>query len=340
MLAGKQSWVFKHAPAILATGVTGGKLESKGLLANDFDLLYDDNYLNETTLEKAHRKLLEDAITIALQKGKVSKEDVEFFLAGDLINQITPTSFAARTNSIPYIGLFGACATSMEGLALSSFIVNYGGANRVITGASSHKAAVEKQFRYPNDYGGQKPPTAQSTVTGAGVALVGSSAIVDYPIHKVKAATLGKVVDMGLTDPFNMGGAMAPSAVDTILAHHKDLGLGPNYYDAVITGDLGSIGHKIAFDLLQEKGFTINEERFLDCGMLIYSHEQKQEVFAGGSGAACSATVLYGHLLNEMKKGTYRRILLVSTGALLSPLSFQQGETIPCIAHAAAIEWQ
>ncbi|MGM9923937.1 MAG: stage V sporulation protein AD [Bacillus sp. (in: firmicutes)] len=340
MLAGKQSWLFAQAPTILATGVTGGNLERQGLLAKDFDLLYDDNYVNEDTLEKAHRKLLEDAAEIALQKGGLKKDQVQFFLAGDLINQITPTSFAARTNAIPYLGLFSACATSMEGLALSAFIVNYGGADRVLTGASSHKAAVEKQFRYPNDYGGQKPPTAQSTVTGAGVAIIEKNDGGHTAAHRVKAATLGKVVDMGLTDPFNMGGAMAPAAVDTIIAHHRDLGLGPNYYDAVITGDLGQIGHTVAYQLMKEKGFAIGKERFLDCGMLIYSPDQKQEVFAGGSGAGCSATVLYGHLLNEMEKGTYKRILLVSTGALLSPLTFQQGESIPCIAHGAAIEWQ
>lgn len=339
MLAGKQSWMFANTPVILATGVTGGKLESEGRLASDFDLLYDDNYLNEATLEKAHRKLLENAVDIALQKGNVSKEEIQFFLAGDLINQMTPTSFAARTHSIPYLGLFNACATSMEGLALSAFIVNYGGAERIMTGASSHKAAVEKQFRYPNDYGGQKPPTAQSTITGAGVAIITKHANQQKPLHKVTAATLGKVVDMGLTDPFNMGGAMAPAAVDTIIAHHHDLGLGPNYYDAVITGDLGEIGHNVAYDLMQEKGFKMDQDRFLDCGMLMYSQNQKKDVFAGGSGAGCSATVLYGHLLNEMKKGTYSRILLVSTGALLSPLSFQQGESVPCIAHAAAIEY-
>lgn len=337
MLTGKQSWQFVNAPAILSTGVTGGPLEGEGLLANDFDLLYDDNYINEETHEKAHRKVLEDAVEIALQKGNRKKEQVQFFLAGDLINQITPTSFAARTNAIPHIGLFGACATSMEGLAISSFIMNYAGADYILTGASSHKGAVEKQFRYPTDYGGQKPPTAQWTVTGAGVALLGNSREIQHPIHKVKTATIGKVVDMGLVDPFNMGGAMAPAAVDTIMAHHKDFGYGPNYYDAVITGDLGEIGHSIAYDLFQQKGFGIQKNRFLDCGMLIYRKEQ--DVFAGGSGAACSATVLYGHLLNEMKKGTYTRILLVSTGALLSPLSFQQGETIPCIAHAASIEF-
>ena len=338
MLVGKQSWRFANNPAILHTGVTGGPLEGQGPLKDTFDLLYDEAYANEATHEKAHRKMLEDAVEIALQKATLKKEKVDFFLAGDLINQITPTSFAARTNAIPHLGLFGACATSMEGLALASFIINYGGANYVLTGTSSHKGAVEKQFRYPTDYGGQKPPTSQCTVTGAGVALLGSSVGMMKPSVKVKAATIGKVVDMGISDPFNMGGAMAPAAVDTILAHHKDLDLGPNYYDAVVTGDLGEIGHKVASDLFEEKKFDLQKDRFMDCGLLIYNKEQN--VFSGGSGAACSSTVLYGFLLNAMKKGVFKRILLVSTGALLSPLSFQQGETIPCIAHAVALEYE
>lgn len=336
MLVGKQSWKFEQGAAILSTGVTGGTYEAGGPLSSAFDVLYEDNYVNEETHEKAHRKLIEDAVDIALQKNGLKKENIQFFLAGDLINQITPTSFAARKNAIPHMGLFAACATSMEGLAMSAFIVNYGGADYVLTGASSHKGAVEKQFRYPTDYGGQKPPTSQWTVTGAGMAVVGKTdRQEDRPC--IKSATIGKVVDMGLTDPFNMGGAMAPAAVDTIVAHHRDLGYGPNYYDLVVTGDLGEIGHNVAYDLFQEKGFAIDRERFQDCGMLIYSKDQN--VFAGGSGAACSATVLYGHLLNEMKKGSFKKVLLVSTGALLSPLSFQQGDTIPCIAHAAGIEY-
>ena len=338
MLVGKQSWRFANCPAILQTGVTGGPMEGQGPLSEEFDLLYEDQFAKEATHEKAHRKMLEDAVAIVLQKAQLKKENVQFFLAGDLINQNTPTSFAARTSTIPHLGLFGACATSMEGLALAAFIMNYGGAQYVLTGTSSHKGAVEKQFRYPTDYGGQKPPTSQWTVTGAGVALLGSSVGMLKPIPRVKAATIGKIIDMGLTDPMNMGGAMAPAAVDTILAHHKDLGLGPNYYDAIITGDLGEIGHKVASDMFEEKKFDLHKDRFLDCGLLIYS--KNQNVFSGGSGAACSATVLYGHLLNVMKKGIYKRILFVSTGALLSPLSFQQGESIPCIAHAVAIEFE
>jgi stage V sporulation protein AD len=209
---------------ITATGVTGGPFEANGNLANDFDLLYEDLWMGKESYEKAHRLLLEEAIKTALQKGNVEKEQIQFLFAGDLINQITPTSFAARTMQIPYFGLFGACSTSMEGLALASFVVNYQGAKYVLTGASSHNAAVEKQFRYPTEYGGQKPPTAQWTVTGAGVALVQPNE--SGKMHPVTtSATIGKVIDMGLTDPFNMGGAMAPAAADTIMAHFRDLQL-------------------------------------------------------------------------------------------------------------------
>lgn len=320
---------------ITATGVTGGPFEANGNLANDFDLLYEDLWMGKETYEKAHSLLLEEAIKTALQKGNIDKEQIQFLFAGDLINQITPTSFAARTMQIPYFGLFGACSTSMEGLALASFVINYEGAKYVLTGASSHNAAVEKQFRYPTEYGGQKPPTAQWTVTGAGVALIQPNE--PGQVHPVTtSATIGKVIDMGLTDPFNMGGAMAPAAADTIMAHFRDLQLDPSYYDLIVTGDLGRIGHDTAFELINKSGLKLERKQFQDCGLLMYKDDQP--VQSGGSGAGCSATTLYGHLLNQMKRGTYNRILVVATGALLSPISFQQNESIPCIAHAVAIE--
>ena len=224
----------------------------------------------------------------------------------------------------------------MEGLAMASFIVNYGGANKVLTGASSHNTATEKQFRYPTEYGGQKPPTAQWTVTGAGVALVEKNEQTSESKLVVTSATIGKVVDMGLKDPFNMGGAMAPAAADTIYHHFRDLQLDEDHYDLVVTGDLGKIGQVTALDLLEQKGLKLERDTFKDCGLMIYKEDQP--VQSGASGPGCSATVLYGHLLNEMRKGTYKRILLTATGALLSPLTFQQGESIPCIAHAVAIE--
>ncbi|MGG0740840.1 stage V sporulation protein AD [Niallia taxi] len=336
MLKGKQSWIFENKPVIQSTGVSGGPFEGNGNLAKDFDVLHEDLWMGKTSYEQAHRVLLEEAAQTALQKSGRTAEDIQFLLAGDLINQITPSSFAARDLKIPYFGLFGACSTSMEGLALSSFIVNYNGAKNILTGASSHNAAVEKQFRYPTEYGGQKPPTAQWTVTGAGVALLTENDGTYKNTPFTTAATIGKVMDMGLIDPFNMGGAMAPAAADTIQAHFNDLGVDASHYDLIVTGDLGKIGRDSVMALLKEKGIYTDENKFKDCGLLVYKSDQP--VQSGGSGAGCSATVLYGHLLNEMKKGTYKRILVVATGALLSPLTVQQGESIPCIAHAVSIE--
>ncbi|WP_409291843.1 stage V sporulation protein AD [Peribacillus sp. SCS-37] len=335
MLTGKHTWTFSNHPVILSTGVAGGPFEANGRLAEDFDLLHDDLWMGKESYEQAHQFLLEEAVSKALEKQQLSKEDIQFFLAGDLVNQITPSSFAASANGIPYIGLFGACSTSMEGLAISAFLVNYSGAEYIITGASSHNAAVEKQFRYPTEYGGQKPPTAQWTVTGAGAALIGKNNN-EGGQPCITSATIGKVVDMGLSDPFNMGGAMAPAASDTILKHLADLNVGPDHYDLIITGDLGKIGRKTALMLLQKNGVELNPEKFLDCGLLIYKDDQ--EVFSGASGPGCSASVFYGHILRRMKEGEFKRVLVVATGALLSPLTVQQKQSIPCIAHAVAVE--
>jgi len=334
MLHGHQTWVFNNQPTIIATAVVGGPFEAKGPLANDFDLLHSDIWLEEESFEKAQTRLLEDACDKVFQKSGLQKQDIQFFLAGDLLNQIISSSFAARTMATPFLGLYGACSSSMESLALSSLIVNSGAANHVLCGTVSHNSAVEKQFRYPNEYGSQKPPTAQWTVTAAGVALLAAQG--EGP--KVTSATIGKIVDMGISDPYNMGGAMAPAAVDTIIAHFQDMRIDPREYDLIVTGDLGRVGYEIAADLLKKHNLDIPAEIFTDCGIMIYGPDQQAEVMAGGSGCGCSAAVTYGHLLNRMKRGELRKILIVATGALLSPLSYQQKESIPCIAHAVSIE--
>lgn len=333
MLVGHSTWRFTNCPVILSTGVVGGPFEANGNIPEDFDLLHEDLWLGQDSYEKAHRVLFEEACMKALEKASLQKEDVHFLLAGDLVNQLTPTSFAARSLSCPYLGLFGACSTSMEGLALSALIVNGGGADYVLTGSSSHNAAIEKQFRYPTEYGAQKPPTAQWTVTAAGAALVAKEG--EGPV--ITSATIGKVVDMGLSDPFNLGAAMAPAAVDTIVRHLRDLELEPDYYDLIVTGDLAAIGRPIALELLNKHGLSIREEKFQDCGLIIYRKDQP--ILAGASGSGCCAAVTYGHLFNKMRRGEIKRMLVVATGALLSPLSYQQKETIPCIAHAVAIEY-
>lgn len=334
MQKGTQTWVFENQPVIVSTGTVGGPFEAKGRLAEDFDVLHEDLWLKQDTYEKAHRVIIEEAILRATEKAEIQKEQIELFLGGDLINQITPTSFALRSIGSPYLGIFGACSTSMEGLALGAFLVNHGGARCVVTGASSHNTAVEKQFRYPTEYGAQKPPTSQWTVTGAGVSVLMNKGKRKGP--HVTSATIGRIVDMGLTDPFNMGGAMAPAAVDTIETHLKERNVEPSYYDLIVTGDLGHIGRDIALDLFQKHEIDINSEQFQDCGLMIY--REGQPILAGASGAGCSAVVVYGHLLNRMRKGELNKILVVATGALLSPVSYQQSETIPCIAHAVSIE--
>ncbi len=332
MRVGHRTWLFHNKPKIIGTGTICGPFEGEGKIPNDFDTIHADLWLGQDSYEKAQKVMFEEACIKAIEKAGLTKEAIEFILAGDLINQITPTSFACRTLSAPYIGLFGACSTSMEGLALASLIVNGGYGNNVLAGTASHNTATEKQFRYPTEYGSQKPPTSQWTVTAAGAAIVSKDG--EGPI--VTSATLGRVIDMGMTDPFNMGGAMAPAAVDTIEAHLKECKLDPSYYDYIFTGDLGTIGREIALDLFKKHHIPVNREQFQDCGLLIYKEDQP--VFAGGSGAGCSASVTYGHLLNRMRQGEIKRMLVVATGALLSPLSFQQNESIPCIAHAVSIE--
>lgn len=332
MLKGKQTWVFNNKPVIISSSAVGGPFEARGALSSDFDILHEDLWLGQDSYEKAEIKLLEQACESAISKVNMKKEDIQFLISGDLMNQIISSTFAARTLEIPFLGIFGACSSSMESLALASLLVDSKAAHYVIAAASSHNVTAEKQFRYPTEYGAQKPLTAQWTVTGAGAGLIAEKG--DGP--KITSATIGRVVDMGISDPYNMGAAMAPAAVDTIEAHFRDLNLEPSHYDLIATGDLGRVGHTIAKDLLEKHGLKISSKSFTDCGLLIYKEDQP--VMAGGSGCGCSATVTYGHFLKEMKKGKLKRILIVATGALLSPLSYQQKESIPCIAHAVAIE--
>ncbi|WP_198960571.1 MULTISPECIES: stage V sporulation protein AD [unclassified Cohnella] len=333
MLQGKRSWVFEQPPVIIATGTVVGPDEGQGPLAADFDLVHPDMEIGQPTWEKSEKVLMEQATEIALQHAKLPQDKLNFFVGGDLMNQIISTTFAVRQLEAPYIGVFGACSTSMESLAVASLLVSTGAAEYVMAGTCSHNCTVEKQFRYPTEYGSQKPPTAQYTVTGAGASILARSG--DGPI--VTAATIGKIMDLGIKDPFNMGAAMAPAAVDTIQGHFQETGRDPGYYDLIVTGDLAGVGHPLASEMLQRNGVPMDRTTFNDCGLMIYDVE-KQKVQAGGSGCACSAVVAYGHLLKRIRRGDLKRILVVATGALLSPLSYQQGESIPCVAHAVAIE--
>ncbi|UVI32031.1 stage V sporulation protein AD [Paenibacillus spongiae] len=335
MLRGNQTWWFDRRPVIIGSATVVGPDEGEGPLAADFDLVHPELDIQQKSWEKAERLLLEQASDFALKHAKVSKQQLQFYVGGDLMNQIISNTFAARTIGAPYLGVFGACSTSMESLAIASLIVNSGSGQYVLAGTCSHNCTAEKQFRYPTEYGSQKPPTAQYTVTGAGAAVVAAEGV--GPV--VTSATIGKIVDLGIKDPFNMGAAMAPAAVDTIQAHFNDTGREPKDYDLIVTGDLASVGHDIAKDLLTRDGVPMEHTVFNDCGLMVYDVD-RQKVQAGGSGCGCSAVVTYGHLLKRLRQGELKRILVVATGALLSPLSYQQGESIPCIAHAVSIESQ
>jgi stage V sporulation protein AD len=333
MLVGHQSWVFQNKPVITSTATVVGPFEGRGPLAEDFDIIHGNSLLGQDSWEKAEKTLMEEAAKLAIENAGLTKEQVQFYVGGDLMNQIISSSFAARTLAIPYLGVFGACSSSMESLSIGSFIINSGGAKNVLAGTCSHNASAEKQFRYPTEYGSQKPPTAQYTVTGAGAAVLSQEGT--GPV--VTSATMGRVIDMGVKDPFNMGAAMAPAAVDTIQSHFRDLQIEPGYYDLIVTGDLAKVGYEIACDLFEKHKVPMHQTQYSDCGMMIYDY-QTQMVEAGASGCGCSAVVTYGHLLNRIRKGELKRILVVATGALLSPISYQQGESIPCIAHAVSIE--
>lgn len=334
MLIGSQTWEFSNKPVIIGAATVVGPEEGQGPLAGDFDYVYDNLEIDEKTWEKAERKLLEHASSLALVHANISKDDLQFFISGDLMNQIISATFSARKLMAPYIGVFGACSTSMESLALASFIVDAGGANYVLAGTTSHNCTAEKQFRYPTEYGSRKPPTAQYTVTGSGCGVVANKGSGPRVTH----ATIGKIQDLGVTDPFNMGAAMAPAAADTIVTHFRDTRRSPVDYDLIVTGDLATVGHDIVSDLLKRDGVDMSQTKFKDCGLMVYDLEKQPFVLAGGSGCGCSAVVTYGHILKKLKNKELKRVLIVATGALLSPLSYQQGETIPCIAHAVALE--
>ncbi|MFB1081347.1 stage V sporulation protein AD [Jeotgalibacillus sp. JSM ZJ347] len=328
-----KTWHFTSLPSIISSAVAAGPFEKNSPYSSSFDIFFEDLYMGERTFEKAQRKLMETASDKVLEKAGLTRDDIDCLISGDLINQMTPSSMTARTLEIPYLGIFSACASSMEGLALAGALVDGGFTDRVLTGVSSHNAATEKQFRYPTEYGGQKPPTAQWTVTAAGAVIVSTNR--ENSLASIEKATIGRVQDIQVTDPFNMGAAMSLAAADVIERHLTQCGETPDDYDLIITGDLAEIGHATVKDILQKKNIYLTDNQFLDCGKLIY--KGLEEVQAGGSGPACSAAMIYSYFLDQLAAGTVERILVVATGALLSPLTFQQKETIPCIAHAVSL---
>jgi len=328
---GRETVFLANPPAIVGAATVAGPMEGKGPLGEYFDVVTEDTLLGEKTWEKAEVKMLQEAVELAMKKAEVQTGDIDFFLAGDLLNQIIASNFVARKISRPYLGLYGACSTLAEALAVGAMLIDGGFARYVLAGTSSHHDTAERQFRYPTEFGVQRPPTSTWTVTGAGAFVLAEGGHGPLITH----VTVGKVVDMGQKDPNDMGSAMAPAAAETIWQHLQDTGRRATDYDLIVTGDLGRVGKPITEVLLKKAGYDLSPV-YNDCGIMIY--DPNQDTHAGGSGTACSALVFGGYVLKEILAGRYRRVLLVATGALYSPTSAQQGESIPGIAHAVAIE--
>lgn len=329
---GNQTIKFDKPPTILETASIVGPKEAQGPLAKYFDTLLEDEFWGEKTWEKAESKIIKQAVNLVITKSGLPADSIDYCFAGDLLNQCISSSFGLRELNIPFFGIFGACSTFVEGMILSSILTEAGAANNVLFAASSHFCSAEKQFRFPLELGNQRPPTSQWTVTGSGSGIISASGSGPF----VTMATPGKIVDKGIKDANNMGAAMAPAAVDTLLTHFKDTDRNPSYYDAIITGDLGYIGKEIVIEMMQTYGYNI-KPNYNDCGVLIFDKE-KQDTHSGGSGCACCGTVFSGYLFNQLKAKKYKKILLMATGALMNSTSSQQGESIPGIAHAVSIE--
>lgn len=328
---GKQTVFLENPPTISATASIVGPKEGQGPLKQCFDYIIPDEMWGEDSWEKAESKLVRETFSKVLQNASLSNDKVDYVLGGDLLNQCIAANYGLRETDVPFLGLFGACSSMSESMCIGSMMVDGGYADNIVCITSSHFCSAERQFRYPLELGSQRPPTSQWTVTGSGAAVLSSQGAGPY----IKHVTVGKINDLGITDANNMGAAMAPAAADTILTHFADTGLAPDYYDLIVTGDLGKIGSHICNEMLQMNGLNV-EARYNDCGLMIFSLDQ-QDVHSGASGCGCSATVFAGHIYKEIMKGNLKRVLLVSTGALMSPTSMQQKESIPGIAHAVAI---
>lgn len=335
---GKQTLIFSNPGAVISSGAIAGPLEGKGPLGGYFDTVLKEDTWGEDSWEKAERKMFEQAVRTAMDKIELRRGGVDCLLGGDLLNQIISANFAARELRMPFLGLYGACSTMAESLLIGGMLLDGGYANCVACTAASHFSTAERQYRNPLEMGGQTTPTAQRTVTGAGCSIAAGSGYEGSRLYGnvfITAGTIGKVIDLGITDANNMGAAMAPAAADTFAAHLSDTGRGVMDYDLVVTGDLGRFGSELFVDLCRDNGIDL-DGRHMDCGNMIFSPEQK--VDCGGSGCGCSAIVLNAYLLERIEKGELRRIFFMATGALLSPTSSMQSESIPGIAHGVVLE--
>lgn len=332
MKIGKQSFRLEQKPVIKAWASVAGKKESEGPLGKYFDITSQDAYFGQKTWEQGERKMQQIVLNALAQKAEITPKDFGLVLSGDLLNQCIGSSFSLKNMNIPHLGLYGACSTMAEGMLIGSMIVGGGFSDQVVAMTSSHFASSERQYRFPLNYGGQRPQTAQWTVTGSGAVLLCQKG--KGPV--ISAGTIGTVVDLGIQDANNMGAAMAPAAHSTIISHFCDFGVDADYFDLIVTGDLGQLGKDILIQLCSASGLSIGG-KIADCGSLVFDNT-KQDVHSGGSGCGCSAITLCGYLLNKIQSGEYKRILFCGTGALLSPTSIQQGLPIAGVCHAVVIE--
>lgn len=329
---GEQTVKLQTPPVIISTASIVGKKEGQGPLSQEFDQILDDGLWGEDSWEKAESKMIKETMKLAVKKSNLTMANIDYILTGDLLNQLSASTFGIRDFNRPYFGLFGACSTMGESMSLGAMLVDGGFANNILAGTSSHFCAAEKQFRFPLELGTQRSLTSTWTVTGAGAVVIAKGG--EGP--SITYITTGKIVDMGVTDSMNMGAAMAPAAADILKTHFEDTGRNPRYYDLIVTGDLGTVGKELVTQLLEKEGYTLGSN-YNDCGIMIFD-AQKQDTHAGGSGCGCSATTFCAHIYEQMKKGNLEKVLFIPTGAMMSPTSSQQGETIPGIAHALAIE--
>lgn len=339
-MIGKQSIQFSEPPYIIASASVAGKKEGEGPLGSLFDSVYDDPMLGKDNWEEAESELMKAAAEGVLAKAGLSGTDIRYLIGGDLLGQLIATSFGIATLEIPMFGIYGACSTMGEAMSLGAILVEGGFADKVISITSSHFAGAEKQFRMPLDYGNQRPYSASWTVTGSGAVIISKKKSIKEKVEEadiiITGITTGKIVDYGIKDSMNMGAAMAPAAFETIKQNFEDFNIKPDYYDKIITGDLGYVGKNILIDMLKEKGYDISANH-TDCGIEIFDKDN-QDTHAGGSGCGCSAVIFASYILKQLREKRWNRVLFLPTGALLSQVSFNEGNTVPGIAHAVMVE--
>lgn len=328
---GKRTILTENKPSIIGSGSVVGKKEFEGPMGKEFDNHYLDSRFGEKSFEKAESRMQKIALETAMKKANLCENDINLIMAGDLLNQCIGSFFGLRNTGIPLIGIYGACSTMALGLSLASIMVDSGCADCAAAVTSSHFCSAERQYRFPLEYGSQRTPTAQWTVTGAGATLIKKAENLPY----INAITFGKIEDLGVKDANNMGAAMAPSAYSTLTAYLEDTNTTPEDYDVIFTGDLGKVGSDLLYEMAEKDGLDLRCHHS-DCGLMMYDLN-KQDVHAGGSGCGCSAAILNSYIINRFKDKSLKNILFMSTGALLSPTSSMQGESIPGISHLVNI---